>query len=58
MDNDELKKLEEEERALLAEINKVDQVVVKMKDEYEKNKNRPAIQNLHQQISVRIPKFS
>jgi len=36
MDNDELKKLEEEERALLAEINKVDQVVVKMKDEYEK----------------------
>ena len=36
MENDELKKLEEEEKALLAEINKVDQVVVKMKDEYEK----------------------
>lgn len=34
--NDELAKLEEEERALMEEINKVDQVVVKMKDEYDK----------------------
>ena len=36
MQNDELLRLEEEERALLEEINKVDQVVVKMKDEYDK----------------------
>jgi hypothetical protein len=36
LENDELRRLEDEERALLEEINKVDQVVVRMRDEYDR----------------------